>query len=93
MRVSRIEAEQFERMGDYGRVAEIRYGKMVELQNLVDQDHARLAELQERGQMLKEEVDEEDVATVVAKWTGIPVTKMLESELQKLIVDQPVEAR
>src|SRR5262249_53065516 len=75
----RIEAEQYERIGDYGRVAEIRYGRMVELQKTVDQDHARLAELQEHGRMLKEEVDEEDVAMVVAKWTGIPVSKMLES--------------
>jgi ATP-dependent Clp protease ATP-binding subunit ClpB len=81
----RIQAEQFERVGDYGRVAEIRYGRMVELQKVVDQDRARLAEIQERGRMLKEEVDEEDIAHVVAKWTGIPVAKMLESEIQKLI--------
>ena len=81
----RIQAEQFERVGDYGRVAEIRYGRMVELQKIVDQDRARLAEIQERGRMLKEEVDEEDIAHVVAKWTGIPVAKMLESEIQKLI--------
>ncbi|MEW6733748.1 MAG: ATP-dependent chaperone ClpB [Acidobacteriota bacterium] len=81
----RIEAEKYERVGDYGKVAEIRYGRMVELQKIVEQDHGRLAELQEYGRMLKEEVDEEDVANVVAKWTGIPVSKMLESELQKLI--------
>src|SRR5262249_32894135 len=81
----RIEAEQFERMGDYGRVAEIRYGRMVELQRIVDGDRSRLEEFQRQGRMLKEEVDEEDVAMVVAKWTGIPVSKMLESELQKLI--------
>jgi ATP-dependent Clp protease ATP-binding subunit ClpB len=90
----RIEAEQFERVGDYGRVAEIRYGRMVELQNVIDKDHTRLAELQEQGRMLKEEVDEEDVATVVAKWTGIPVSKMLESELHKLIsMETRLEAR
>jgi ATP-dependent Clp protease ATP-binding subunit ClpB len=86
----RIEAEQFERVGDYGRVAEIRYGRMAELQGIIDEDRRRLAELQESGRMLKEEVDEEDVAMVVAKWTGIPVSKMLESELHKLIT---MEAR
>jgi len=81
----KIEAEKFERVGDYGKVAEIRYGKLVELQRQLDMDQARLAELQKSGRMLKEEVDEEDVAEVVAKWTGIPVSKMLEGEIQKLI--------
>lgn len=81
----RLEAEKLERTGDYGRVAEIRYGKMVEFQKEIERDSARLSEIQGQGRMLKEEVDEEDVAHVVAKWTGIPVSKMLESELQKLI--------
>ncbi|MBN8725297.1 MAG: ATP-dependent chaperone ClpB [Acidobacteria bacterium] len=90
----RIQAEQFERVGDYGKVAEIRYGSMVGLQKTVDQDRARLAELQERGRMLKEEVDEEDIAHVVAKWTGIPVAKMLESEIHKLItMENRLESR
>jgi ATP-dependent Clp protease ATP-binding subunit ClpB len=90
----RIEAEQLERVGDYGRVAELRYGRMGEVQKIVEQDQTQLAELQSQGRMLKEEVDEEDVALVVAKWTGIPVTKMLEGELQKLILmEQKLQTR
>jgi ATP-dependent Clp protease ATP-binding subunit ClpB len=81
----KVQAEQFERAGDYGKVAEIRYGQMVELQKKLDEDHAKLAELQKTSRMLKEEVTEEDVAEVVAKWTGVPVTKMLEGEMQKLV--------
>ncbi len=81
----KVQAEQFERAGDYGKVAEIRYGQMVELQKKLDEDHARLGELQKTSRMLKEEVTEEDVAEVVAKWTGVPVTKMLEGEMQKLV--------
>jgi ATP-dependent Clp protease ATP-binding subunit ClpB len=90
----RIEAEQLERVGDYGRVAELRYGRIGEVQKSVEQDQTQLAELQSQGRMLKEEVDEEDVALVVAKWTGIPVTKMLEGELQKLILmEQKLQTR
>ena len=81
----KVQAEQFERAGDYGQVAEIRYGRMVELQKGIDADQARLDELQKSGRTLKEEVTEEDVAEVVAKWTGVPVSKMLEGEMQKLI--------
>src|SRR5581483_5045053 len=81
----RVQAEQFERAGDYGKVAEIRYGQMVELQKKLNADQAKLAELQKAGRTLKEEVTEEDVAEVVAKWTGVPVTKMLEGEMQKLV--------
>jgi ATP-dependent Clp protease ATP-binding subunit ClpB len=81
----KVQAEQFERAGDYGKVAEIRYGQMVELQKKLDEDHARLGELQKTSRMLKEEVTEEDVAEVVAKWTGVPVTKMLEGEMLKLV--------
>ncbi len=81
----KVQAEQFERAGDYGKVAEIRYGQMVELQKKLDEDHAKLGELQKVSRMLKEEVTEEDVAEVVAKWTGVPVTKMLEGEMQKLV--------
>ncbi|MFN7947625.1 MAG: ATP-dependent chaperone ClpB [Blastocatellia bacterium] len=81
----KVQAEQFERAGDYGKVAEIRYGQMVELQKKLDADQARLAELQSSSRMLKEEVTEEDVAEVVAKWTGVPVSKLLEGEMQKLI--------
>ena len=81
----KVEADQYERAGDFGKVAEIRYGKMVELERQFSQDQKRLAELQTSGRMLKEEVDEEDVAEVVSKWTGIPVSKMLESEKHKLV--------
>ncbi|MCI0661742.1 MAG: ATP-dependent chaperone ClpB [Acidobacteria bacterium] len=81
----KLQSEQFERAGDYGKVAEIRYGKMAELQKSLDADQTKLGELQKSGRTLKEEVTEEDVAEVVAKWTGIPVTKMLEGEMQKLV--------
>ncbi len=81
----KIQAEQYERAGDYGKVAEIRYGTIVGLQNQLEADQAKLAEMQSEGVMLKEEVDEEDVAEVVARWTGIPVSKMLEGEMQKLV--------
>jgi ATP-dependent Clp protease ATP-binding subunit ClpB len=81
----RVQAEQYERAGDYGKVAELRYGTMVELQKQLEAAQAKLAELQTEGVFLKEEVDEEDVALVVAKWTGIPVSKMLEGEMQKLV--------
>jgi ATP-dependent Clp protease ATP-binding subunit ClpB len=82
---TKIQAEQYERAGDYNKVAELRYGKLVELQKQLDVDHKKLAELQTEGVFLKEEVDEEDVAHIVAKWTGIPVSKMLEGEMQKLV--------
>ncbi|HYE65731.1 MAG TPA: ATP-dependent chaperone ClpB, partial [Pyrinomonadaceae bacterium] len=81
----KVQAEQYERAGDYGKVAELRYGRIVGLQNQLDADQAKLAEIQKDGIMLKEEVDEEDVAQVVAKWTGIPVSKMLEGEMHKLV--------
>jgi ATP-dependent Clp protease ATP-binding subunit ClpB len=81
----KVQAEQLERAGDYGKVAEIRYGRMVELQKALDADQAKLEELQKAGRTLKEEVTEEDVAEVVAKWTGVPVSKMLEGEMQKLV--------
>jgi ATP-dependent Clp protease ATP-binding subunit ClpB len=80
----KVEAEQFERAGDYGKVAEIRYGRVAELQKQFDADQAKLAALQQSGRTLKEEVTEEDVAEVVARWTGVPVSKMLEGEMQKL---------
>jgi ATP-dependent Clp protease ATP-binding subunit ClpB len=90
----KIEAERYERAGDYAKVAEIRYGTMAELQRRVDENRQRLAGLQQDGSMLKEEVDESDVALVIAKWTGIPVAKMLESEVQKLIhMEERMERR
>ncbi|SHL33559.1 ATP-dependent Clp protease ATP-binding subunit ClpB [Desulfatibacillum alkenivorans DSM 16219] len=80
-----IEEEQAERQGDLNRVAELRYGKANELKQAMEQAHAKLAELQRDRKMLKEEVDDEDVAEVVSRWTGIPVSKMLESEKEKLV--------
>ncbi len=76
---------QAERDLDLGRAAELRYGRMVELGKELSEAETRLAELQKTGQMLKEEVGEDDVAEVVGKWTGIPVSRLLEGEVQKLI--------
>ena len=80
-----VEEQQAERQGNYARVAEIRYGKIQELQRQLKDANTRVEQLQQNERMLKEQVDEEDVAKIVAKWTGIPVTKMLESEVQKLV--------
>jgi len=76
---------QAERDLDLGRAAELRYGRMVELGKELSDAESRLADLQKTGQMLKEEVGEDDVAEVVGKWTGIPVSRLLEGEVQKLI--------
>ena len=76
---------QAERDLDLGRAAELRYGRMVELGKELSNAESRLTELQKNGQMLKEEVGEDDVAEVVGKWTGIPVSRLLEGEVQKLI--------
>jgi ATP-dependent Clp protease ATP-binding subunit ClpB len=81
----RNEADRFEREGDLGRASEIRYGQLPELSRQVDEATKRLAELQHDTKMLKQEVDEEDVAEVVSKWTGVPVTRLLEGELAKLV--------
>lgn len=81
----RAEMEKCERDGELNRVAEIRYGKIPELQQKLDQENAQLVALQKDRKMLKEEVDDEDIAQVVANWTGIPVTRMLESEKEKLL--------
>ncbi len=80
-----IEQQQAERQGDFARVAELRYGKAMELAKRLEEARQKLAQLQQKRKMLKEEVDDEDVAEVVARWTGIPVSKMLESEKEKLI--------
>ena len=81
----KIEEQSAERRGDLEKAAEIRYGKIIEVQKLMDKSAADLAALQTKGRMLKEEVDEEDIAQVVSKWTGIPVSKMLEGEVDRLI--------
>ena len=82
---AKTEAEKAEREGNLGRAAELRYGRLIELQKKLDAESARLAEVQAVQKILKEVVDEEDVAEIVSKWTGIPVTRMLEGELQKLL--------
>ncbi|NVK84986.1 MAG: AAA family ATPase, partial [Cytophagia bacterium] len=79
------EAEKAEREGDFGRVAEIRYGKITEAEQKLEQFKHKMKEMQGEKSLLKEEVDAEDIAEVVAKWTGIPVSKMLQSERDKLL--------
>jgi ATP-dependent Clp protease ATP-binding subunit ClpB len=81
----KLEAEQAERNGDYGKVAEIRYGKIKEAQENLDALQVQLAENQAGDSLIKEEVTREDIAEVVAKWTGIPVMKMLQGEREKLL--------
>ena len=80
-----VEAQRAERQGDLAKVAEIRYGRLNDLQRRLEEANRHLAEQQETHKMLKEEVDAEDVAEVISRWTGIPVSKMLEGEKDKLI--------
>jgi ATP-dependent Clp protease ATP-binding subunit ClpB len=81
----RFQLDQARNNGELGRASEIQYGKIPELERKLKGDQDKLANFQQDGVMLKEEVDEEDVAEVVAKWTGIPVSRMLEGEMQKLV--------
>lgn len=81
----KAEAERAEREGDYGKVAEIRYGKIKEAQEKLEHFQQELATNQQSTSLIKEEVTHDDIAEVVAKWTGIPVTKMLQSEREKLL--------
>ncbi|WP_423149481.1 ATP-dependent chaperone ClpB [Rubrolithibacter danxiaensis] len=81
----KLEAEQAERAGDYGKVAELRYGKIKEAQDQVEHLKKELESKQAESRMLKEEVTAEDIAGVVSRWTGIPVTKMIQSEREKLL--------
>ncbi len=78
-------AEQAERMGDLGKAAELRYGKLAQLDKRLAEENKRLQALQSEQKMLKEEVDEEDIAEIISKWTGVPVSRMVEGEIQKLI--------
>ncbi|MBW3637326.1 MAG: AAA family ATPase, partial [Armatimonadetes bacterium] len=80
-----FEIERATHSADLGRAAELRYGKLPELQKQLEEETRKLQERQGAGQMLKEEVDEEDIAEVVAKWTGIPVARLVEGEMQKLL--------
>jgi len=81
----KLEAEQAERAGDYGRVAEIRYAKVKEVEEKIAELNIKLVAQQKSKAMIKEEVDSEDIAEVISKWTGIPINKMLQSEREKLL--------
>jgi ATP-dependent Clp protease ATP-binding subunit ClpB len=81
----RLEAEAAQRKGDLGKAAEIRYGKIPEVEKSIEERRRDLAKVQAKGSYLKEEVTDQDIAAIVAKWTGIPVSKMLEGEMQKLL--------
>jgi len=83
--VLRTEADELERQGDFGRVAEVRYGRIPELDREIESASEELQQLQRAGAMLKEEVDAEDIAEVVSRATGIPVARMLEAEKEKLL--------
>lgn len=80
-----VEAQLAEREGDLAKVAEIRYGRSAELQKRLEEANQKLSDLQQINKMLKEEVDDEDVAEVISRWTGIPVSKMLEGDREKLV--------
>jgi len=82
---TKIDAEKAEREGDLTRAAELKYGRLLQLQKELEEENARLMERQSRRKMLKEEVDEEDIAGIISRWTGIPVSRMLEGEKQKLL--------
>ena len=82
---AKVEAEKKEREGDFGRVAELRYGTIANLEKKIKEASARLQEVQRDQKMLKEEVDADDIAEIVARWTGIPVARMLESDKIKLL--------
>ena len=81
----RFEADQAERSGDYGRVAEIRYGKIIELEKEISDLKSLIEKKRTKGSLIQEEVRSEDIAAIVSKWTGIPVSRMLESEKEKLL--------
>ncbi|MBV9526587.1 MAG: ATP-dependent chaperone ClpB [Candidatus Dormibacteraeota bacterium] len=90
----RHDAERAERLADFGKAAELKYGVLAELERGLQQEQQRLVELQGARPLLKEEVGEEEIADVVSRWTGIPVSKMLEGELQKLLrIEQDLHTR
>jgi len=82
---SKMESEQYEKVGNLDKVAAIRYGTLVELEKELKQRNKELTELQKKGSMLKEEVDDQDIAQIISKWTKIPISKLLEGETEKLI--------
>jgi ATP-dependent Clp protease ATP-binding subunit ClpB len=81
----KLEEQKAERAGDLARVAELRYGQALQIERQLEQENSRLSQIQKDQKMLKEEVDEEDIAQVVAKWTGIPVARLMEGEIEKLV--------
>src|SRR5579862_5920006 len=90
----RHEADRAEQMSDFGRAAELRYGQLNELQRALEQEQARLVEMQGDHPLLKEEVGAEDIAEVVSRWSGVPLSKMLEGEMQKLLrIEQDLHSR
>ncbi|MDW8060426.1 MAG: ATP-dependent chaperone ClpB [Thermomicrobium sp.] len=82
---TRIEIEQALRVADYTRASELQYGRLVELERQLREEERQLVEVQRQGRLLKEEVDADDIAEIVSKWTGIPVAKLMESEMEKLV--------
>jgi ATP-dependent Clp protease ATP-binding subunit ClpB len=81
----RAQADELQRKGDLGKVAEIRYGKLPELEKKSEELRKQLAKVQEKASYLREEVTDQDIAGVVSKWTGVPVSKMLQGEMEKLL--------
>jgi ATP-dependent Clp protease ATP-binding subunit ClpB len=81
----RLEIEQAQRAGEYAKASELQYGRLPALEQKIKDQEARLADLQRDKRMLKEEVDEEDIALVVSRWTGVPVSRLMEGEIQKLL--------
>jgi ATP-dependent Clp protease ATP-binding subunit ClpB len=91
---SKIEESKAEKVGDLGKVAEIRYGKLVNLEKDLKKSNEELQKLQAKGSLLKEEVDEQDIAEIVSKWTKIPVSKLMEGETEKLIhIEESLKSR
>ena len=82
---TKADAERAERAADFGKAAELKYGRLTQLEKELEEQSQKLIELQKDRKMLKEEVDEEDIAEIVSRWTGVPVSRMLESEMQKLL--------
>jgi ATP-dependent Clp protease ATP-binding subunit ClpB len=81
----RLDIERAQRAGEYARASELQYGRLPELERRIREQEERLAQLQKDQRMLKEEVDEEDIAEVVSRWTGVPVSRLMEGEIQKLL--------
>jgi ATP-dependent Clp protease ATP-binding subunit ClpB len=91
---TKIEVEQAERQYDLNRAAELRYGRLTGLERQLQEDEERLTSKQGQSRLIKEEVDEEDIAEVVSRWTGVPVSKLLEGEIQKLLhLDEELHQR